>query len=283
MTGPAQSAVLASVQPARIAAIHFEEGQTIKAGDLVVQLEESIQFSRAEFARAAAESDLNIELARTRLQQAQRDLDRLVRLHGSEHSSSKELSDASATAEAARLEYELAVFNQAQAVRAYEREWRLLEEYRIRAPFDGYVTERIKHPGETVDQLEGVLRLAQLDPLLVTVDCPLSLAGRVKAGAEFCVRPENADWPVRIGEVIFASRLADGASQTFRVKLSVDNKDGHWVSGLKVLVDFSSTVAGSARPCPASPGAFAPLNPASSVVPATGKVDFKRALPTGVE
>ena len=56
-----------------------------------------------------------------------------------------------------RLEYELALFEHEQAGKVHEREQKLLNEFRIRAPFSGYVAEHLKHVGDTVDQLEGML------------------------------------------------------------------------------------------------------------------------------
>ena len=41
-----------------------------------------------------------------------------------------------------------------------------------------------------------------------------------------------------MGEVLLASRIADGASQTFKVKLSVGNADLGWIAGMKVVVEF---------------------------------------------
>ena len=80
--------------------------------------------------------------------------------------------------------------------------------------------------------------LCQLDPLHVTVDCPLSLAPVVQVGDQARVRPADRAWAPRPGTVILAHRVADGASQTFKIKLSVDNKDAGWMSGMKVTVEF---------------------------------------------
>ncbi len=238
MTAPFREAVLASVQPARIASILAEEGALVRESDLIIALDEGIQAARTQIAKASAESSLNIELARSRWVHAKRDLDRLVKLDGNDFASSKELSDALAKAEIAHIEYEIANFTQSQASRAYERERRILEEYRLRAPFDAYVAEHLKHRGETVDQLEGILRLVQLDPLIVTVDCPLAQMPPIAAGDRFRVRPVDERWRARMGEVLLASRIADGASQTFKVKLSVGNADLGWIAGMKVVVEF---------------------------------------------
>ncbi len=94
MTAPSQTATLAAVLPARIAQMVAVEGSVVKADDLVITLDESVQSAKTELARARAESSLSVELARVRLEHARRELSRLQRLHGSEHASSKEYSEA---------------------------------------------------------------------------------------------------------------------------------------------------------------------------------------------
>jgi membrane fusion protein (multidrug efflux system) len=253
ITAPYQTATLASVQPARIARVEAPEGASVRQGDLVVQLEEGAQLARTQLAQAAADTTLNVEHAQARWMRAQRDLDRLIRLQGSDSASSKELSDAKSDAEITRIEYELANFNQAQAVRAYQREQELLKEFRLRSPFDGYVSEHFKHAGETVNELEGIVTLVQLHPLKVLADCPIVLAPAVALGDRLRVTPADRRLSSRVGTVAYVSRVADGGSQTFKVKLHVDNADVAWMAGLKVVVDFTRDPALAAEGQPGSP------------------------------
>lgn len=248
MTSPSRTAVLAAVLPARIATLTAAEGSTVKAGDVVVTLEDGVQRTKTEMARAAAESTLEVEQARVRSDLARRQLDRMIALYGRDDSSSKELHDAQAACDLARLDHELARFNHAQARRQYERERGLLEEYTLRAPFDGYVVEHLKRAGEAIDQLEGMVRLAALDPLLVVLDCPLAPAPQVFVGQRVTVEPTDGPWEARLGTVVLVSRVADAASQTVKVKVEVPNEDAGWPAGLKTEVDFTPGAAAESRP-----------------------------------
>jgi len=239
---PSQQATLAAVQPARIQRILFSEGASVKRGEIVVQLEESSQRARTELAKAASESSLQIDLARAAWEHAKRDLDRLMKLTGEDFGSSKELSDALSTEEISRLQYEFAKFSHEQDRRGYEVQEAALEEMRLRAPFDGYLASYVRQPGDCVEQREGIVQLVRLNPLHVVLDCPLEIAPRIKLDQRFRVKPSEASWPEKMGRVVFASRAADGASQTFRVKLEVDNEEQQWVSGLRVAVDFGSPI-----------------------------------------
>lgn len=240
MTTPSRVARLAAVLPARILRIDAAEGSIVRRGDLVIALDDGVQRARTELAKASAESTSDVELARVRWEHAGREWDRLTRLHGDDYASSKELNDAYLGAEATRLEYELAQLKAEQAARVYERERKQWEEFFIRAPFAGYVFEHLKEVGESVDQLEGIVSIAQLDPVYAVVDCPVSLAPFIKVQNKALVRPVDSRWEARVGTVVFASRVADGASQTFKVKLTVPNGNSGWLSGLKVVVDFAA-------------------------------------------
>lgn len=235
---PFQQAVVGPVMRGRIARLPVSEGSTVAAGDLLFSLADDVQRVRVRIAKAASESVLEIELATARHNKAKRDMERLVRLYGDDSASSKELSDARAASEIAELETNLARFNHQQAIRGYERELAVLEEYRARAPYPAYVAEQLRHVGDTVDENEGVIQIAQLDPLIVKIDCPFDVASTIKVGDRLIVRPAHSPGERRQGKVVLVSRVADGASQTFRVKLSVDNAGTTWASGQRVEVFF---------------------------------------------
>lgn len=239
MTAPFRTATLASVRPARIARLLAREGASVRAGDVVVALDERVQRARIEIVRAQASSTLEVQRTRVRFDRAKKEWERIVQLQGGQNSVPKELTDAFAAAEVARLEHDLALFNREQAARAVSREEALLAELSLRAPFDGYVWQRAKEEGESVDPLEGIVTLVQLDPLMVTADCPVALWPLLHQGDTTPVRPVDPRWAARSGTIELVSRVVDGASQTVKVMIRVPNGDGKWLSGLKVEVSFN--------------------------------------------
>jgi hypothetical protein len=112
------------------------------------------------------------------------------------------------------------------------------------------VAEHLKEVGEAVEEREGLVTFVQLSPLLVTLDCPVALAGRLSAGRCFEVRPADPQWPVRVATVRHVSRVADPASQTLKVELVVPNDDARWISGIKVRVDVSKPVLAQGKDGP---------------------------------
>ncbi len=239
-TRPHQEATLASAQAARVTEFIVSEGQLVERGALLVVLDDEVQRVRTEKAEAEAKSRIAIESAAVKMGQASKDLERIRRLSGGDSASNKEVRDAQAEADTTRLKYEEAMFDHDQAVRDHEFQRLLLERLRLRAPFTGFVTRTFKDPGETVQEAEDILRIVALDFLDVYVDCPLDAARAIRVGSRVGVRPADTRWIPKTAEVVFASPVLDPASQTFRVKLRVDNRDSGWISGLKVWVNFAA-------------------------------------------
>jgi RND family efflux transporter MFP subunit len=130
------------------------------------------------------------------------------------------------------------MFKHAQAAREYEHQRLLLERLRMRAPFAGYVSEVAYEVGETVEEGQAIVTLVSLDPLEVVVDCPLDLASLARVGRQASIAPKGSDAKPRTARIVFANRVIDPASQTFKVKLLVDNEDSAWMAGQKVTVSF---------------------------------------------
>ena len=69
----------------------------------------------------------------------------------------------------------------------------LLEQRRIRSPFNCVVTERLQHAGEiaqTGETARAILRMAQTHPLRVGVILPVAMHGKVKQGVRANVDAE---------------------------------------------------------------------------------------------
>ena len=238
-TAPSRQVTLAMVRMGRIAEMPFREGDFVEAGAVMIHLDDAVQRRRVAITEALANSTLEIEIAEVRFAQALRELQWLRDLAGTLAVSNKELADAQAEADAATLALAHAQFKREQAVRELSLQKALLDELNGRAPFAGYVAERLREVGDTVDENEPVLKLVRLDPLEVCFDCPLSLVQRIKPGQRVTIQPVEYLAEARVGEVVFASRVADAASQTLKIKVHVPNGPGDWLVGMQVNIDFA--------------------------------------------
>jgi len=83
----------------------------------------------------------------------------------------------------------------------------------ISAPIDGVVVETSVVPGQTVDALAPICRLAQLAPLWVEIQVPSPRAADFAIGAEVSLRDQPAT-----GRVVSLGTSVDSTSQTVTVR-----------------------------------------------------------------
>ena len=117
----------------------------------------------------------------------------------------------------------------------------LLEQRRIRSPFNGVVTERLQHSGEiaqTGETARAILRMAQTHPLRVEVILPVAMYGKLKPGASANVEAEAPLAGRYQAKVSIVDRVVDSASGTFGVRLDLPNPKGEIPAGVKCRVSF---------------------------------------------
>ena len=113
----------------------------------------------------------------------------------------------------------------------------MLAQKTIRSPLTGVVVDTFLDPGEYVGE-EPVLQVVQLDPLYVEAVVPAEYHGQIKAGATALVTlasPLNSSHRARV-EIV--DLVLDAASNTFGVRLQLDNPDYLLPAGLKCSVNF---------------------------------------------
>ncbi len=243
ITLPYHNVTLGPLPAGRIADIKVKEGDMVKKGQVLVELDSSVQKLKTEIAKIVSDAmKASMQLEKVQMQLAQEELHRITKLVQEKAASSKELQDSAKLATIATAKYQKALLMYKNAVKSYELEQLKLREMSIYAPFDGYISKILKEAGESVDEREGVVSMVQINPLKVYFDCPIALAGKIKLGDTFEVKPADTKWKPDIGKVIFISPSADPASQTFRVKIEIPNKNSKWFAGIKVYVNFANKV-----------------------------------------
>jgi multidrug efflux pump subunit AcrA (membrane-fusion protein) len=114
----------------------------------------------------------------------------------------------------------------------------------IRAPVAGIITRMPKHAGEAVQLLENVGQMAVTDTLHVLIHPPARMLGRFRAGQAVPVEILEPQPQTVAAKVDVVNEVVDSASNTFRVRLAVDNPDGRLRAGVRARV----TVTGPEGP-----------------------------------
>ena len=149
---PERSVALAAKTMGRIDAVHFEEGDTVAANDLLISLNNAEL--RAELAHAQAATGL----AQAELEHARKEEARIRKLYRSKSLSRDELDDAALEHTSARERLKMAEATLAQTQAR-------LDETLIKAPFTGVITRKeaelgqLTRPGATLLVLEDHSRL----------------------------------------------------------------------------------------------------------------------------
>jgi RND family efflux transporter MFP subunit len=208
-TLPGATFAVVATQPARIAEITKNVGDSVKSGETLV---------RFEFPSLRAQRSVNeaaMKAADVRVQQAQLAQARIRMLVSKGAASRSEQDDADRDLAAAEAELGVAK----AALGAVEAQ---SGNTIIRAPFEGTVTERLHNPGDAVraDESDPILRLIDPTQVQVMVTLPVADTARFVVGATARTIAEGQTTPdlLRV-----ATRPApEGAAKTVEVTLAFD-------------------------------------------------------------
>jgi len=217
--------------------IDVERGDLVEAGQVVVQLESDVERASVEYARAAAQAESDLLAGQVSMGFAERRRERLESLYVEKVLSSDQMDEMETEAELSKLQVGQARERNRLAKLELRRAQQVLEQHTLRSPIDGVVVQRFLAPGESVEE-KPILRLGQIDPLRVEVIVPVSYFGAIDIGQQAIVSPERPIQDSYTADVTIVDRVADAASGTFRVRLSLPNPDYSLPSGLNCIVRF---------------------------------------------
>ncbi len=238
---PQQRIEIRSPVNALIDKVQVERGSVVRAGDVLVQLDASVEREALAGARQRAQSDAELQVARARAEYAREKFRRRDDLRRQNFITAQERDEAEAELRVAEAELALATDNRRLAGTEAQRLEAMTKQRTLRAPFTGVVTERLQHPGELAFTGEGsrpILRMAQTHPLRVEVVMPTSMVGKIRVGSRAEVTPEaplagNWQATVRVVDQVF-----DAASGSFGVRLELPNTNGAIPAGVRCKVRF---------------------------------------------
>ena len=234
---PFYSVEIGSSVTGLIDTIHVEWGDFVEAGQILVELESVAERATVQLARAQSEMTEEIDSAKARASLIERRRKRLQKLYELNTLSLDLREEVETEAKVARIELERAYAEQKLAALQLEQALALLDRRVIRSPLSGVVVERMMSPGERVEE-EGILRIAQIDPLRVEVILPSSAFGSIEVGMRASLVPEFPGNTVHVAPVTIVDRVVDAASGTFGVRLELPNPDRDIPVGLQCQVRF---------------------------------------------
>ena len=217
-----------------VAEVTVDRSSSVEKGQILVEMESSVEQAALEQARVMATFDGDIHQQKSQLAFTKRQHGRVKRLD----SVPIQDKDKAAT-DFALAKYQLKKAREERTLAQYElkKALAILDRLSIRSPITGVVVERYVSPGEYVNN-QPLLRVAQIDPLRVEVIVPAQMFGRILPGMTGTIVPELPEYGERTATVTIVDKVIDSASSTFGVRLELSNTEDQMPSGMKCLVRF---------------------------------------------
>ena len=197
--GPGGGAKLAAPAAGVVMAVAATEGQSVKAGDVIVRLDDRM-------AQAA------VDKAQHSVEYAEQLVARQGRLKTVDGTSEKAIQEAQQQLAGARAELASAKAGLAQV--------------QLATPVDGVVARVNVQPGQSVDPNMVVAEIVDLGRLVVTAGVPAAEAAGLKAGQPAEVFAEGSEKAAASGSVSFVSPSVDLKTGTALVRVTLPKDAG---------------------------------------------------------
>ena len=228
ITKPSEDVTLAFVHPGHVARVLVKEGDAVAADALLVKQDDSAELVSLQQLKDQAESDVRVRAADADLAEKKVEDEKMKEAGAKGAVSRWDVDRARLAVEIARLSLELAKFEHAQDSLKLEESRLQIERMSLRSPIAGKVEKLFVQPGESSDALQKVVRVVKIDPLWIDVPVPLPLAKAhgLKTGQSAQVVFGPAPDETSEARVTLVAAVADAASDTITVRISVPNLAG---------------------------------------------------------
>lgn len=224
---PAQGATLGSEVIGRIAKINVESGQDVTKGEVLIELDTTVEVA-------------NLKEAQAKLERARRKVQRYEALKTTKAVSPENLDDA-------EMEFRTAQAG-AQSLQS------VIDRKNIVAPFSGRIGIRQVNVGQTVLPGADIIPLISLDPLYVNFSVPQQLSSKIKVGGAVSVTSDSFLGTTFQATISAIDPNVSQSNRNFSVQATLSNADKKLSPGMFVtaLIDLPET-------------SYAPAIPSSSI------------------
>lgn len=212
-------------------------GDSIKVGQPLARLESGVEEVAVEIARARARMSSTVESKKAELKYLEDQQARIDELFAKKAIPLHEKEKAATDVALLTAELREARDNLALARLEQQRAEEILARRTIHSLIDGVVISVEVEPGESVED-RTIMTIAEVNPLNVEVILPDSMYGRVRIGSRAEIQPRINGAAARSSEVVIVDKVIDAASNTFGVRLELDNPDFDVPGGIRCGINF---------------------------------------------
>lgn len=196
--------------PGTVDKIHFESGQSVHAGDVLVELD--TRQERAQLAALEAQRDL-----------ARINFDRMQQL----------LKEGVIS----RQDFDRATADQKQTEANVAEVRATIQRKTILVPFSGVLGIRKVNLGQYLSGGTAVVSLESLNPIYVNFGVPQQIQGQVRMGRTLRVTAENLPGQLFAGRVTAIDSVVDQTTRNFQVQATLSNTGAKLRPGMFVQVE----------------------------------------------
>lgn len=248
---PVEGVTLAADADGTITRILAGNGTAVKAGDLLVELDTSVEVAQLASAKARAElSRINFERA-------------------------KELWERNATS---KSEFDLADATLKQSVADVAAIEAQIAKKQVRAPFSGRVGIRHVNVGQYVARGAALLPLQKLDPIYVNFSIPQRQLPDIAPGQEVGILIDAFEGRTFTGTITAINAEVDAATRNISVQATLANPDEILRAGMFARVEVQKSAAETQVVVPATAIAYASYGNSVFIVEKMKDADGKEYL-----
>lgn len=235
---PSMTLEIGSAVEGIIEEVMVSRGDVVEAEQIVARLESMAEEAALRSAEERASSNAAIEMAESQVALLTKDAERATTLSSGQFVAETVLDRTLSELDQARLR-----LRQAKEEKFLAGLDKMLVEARlarrvIKTPITGVVINRMIGPGEYVYSQAPIARIAQIDPLNVEVYLPTTLYPEVRIGDFLTVRPAAPVGGSYEAEVTVVDQVFDAASDTFGVRLTLDNPERKLPAGIDCQIEI---------------------------------------------
>ena len=237
-TEPVRKLDLIPPEPGIISSFAVREGDRVKKNQLLGSLDCETQEIALKIAQGNAKAHGRLDSA-----MAERDLRRwrlakLQKLRAEGHANEEEVTRVASEVAVAEANVLAALEQHATDTLEAERIAAMIERRMMRSPFDGVVTRVFREEKEFVGSSNApVMTIMQPDKMRVTFTIPTALAARLKLNQNVALAFPTTGQKAT-GTVEFISPVTEAESDTVRVKVLIDNKEGKYRCGVRCAINL---------------------------------------------
>jgi membrane fusion protein (multidrug efflux system) len=227
---PVEGVLISADAEGTVVKIGVESGSTVKKGDLLVELDTSVESAQMAAAEARA------ELAHINLDRA------------------KELADRKANSQA---EYDSSTASYKQSLAEVEGLKAQIGKKTVRAPFDGRVGIRTVNAGQFVPRGQAMMPLQKLNPIFVNFSVPQRQLPFLTLGQKVSVYVDAFDKKSFEGTITAINSEVDAATRNISVQATLANPEETLRSGMFARIEVELPMAESLVVVPATAVSYA--------------------------